>query len=385
MDKKKKLFLLITLCLFMLTGCKKEDTPETLANNVVDLLSNGSVEDISSYFYVENGDFFDEKTFEELLVEKGLNIDNNKTNEVIEVGAQLTDDNGNPTVKVKVIIDNNKVVNLNTVKVDEKWYVYDNTFHDKDIRIIAPKGTQVFMNDKELSSDYLQKVSLNVKASHPNVSSNKSIVLNDVEVDAYVLKNPIIGTYKIKLVGDKVIEDEIYSYSKYGSKISSNYTSVASYTEGTTYFFNLTNDSNKVEEFVNDYLDNIYSNMVSTHSFDEVDKFFDKESDIYETVVNGYKNAVNNIGDSKKETLPNQYYDTFEVKNAKIHRINYYNNDNIIVSLSYKLSYKYHQVYSNEEYNNEKEQVKDVDTIIIIRKNDEGNYVIRNGYSLFLY
>lgn len=385
--KKNKIlvFFLLSFCICLLTGCSNNNSPDSLASNVVDLLSDGSIEKVSSYFYVKNGDFFDKLSFVELIKEKGLNIENNKMNKIVDVGSELKDDDGNSIVKVSVLIDNNKVFGINTIKVDEKWYIYDNTFHDNDIRIIVPKGTTVKINDVLLDESYLETINLNVKASHPDLASSKSISLNNVEIEAYVLKNPIIGVYKITLEGDKVINDEIYTYTKYGSQMSTNYTSIASYTEGTTYFFNLTNDSNKVEYFVNDYLKDIYSNIVNNHSMNEVTKYFDKESPVYSIVESAYANAITNFGNKDKTSFPNYYYDEFDVKNLKIHRINYYNDDNITVSLSYDLDYKYHEVYQNEVLNTEKSYTKDIDTIMILRKNSEGNYVITNGYSLFIY
>ncbi len=283
---KKKLLLLIISFLFIVTGCgTKDNTPEAVAQKAVEYLSNGQLEKVSTLFYHPDEEFFDEKVLVDLLEEKEFNLKGNKTNKVVDVSSEKKDEYNNPLVNVKVLIDNNKYINFKMVKQNDKWYINAREFRDKNLRIIIPKDVTVKINGKTLDPNSMSKIPFTYNVSHPNLPSEKAITLENMPVDAYVLRNPLIGIYTITIESNSgTIEDEIFTYSKYGSQESDNYTSYSSYTEGTTYIFGINNHVDELNEFIEDYLNNIYSNVVENHSMDNVEKYFDQSSNSYEAI-----------------------------------------------------------------------------------------------------
>lgn len=386
---KKKFFLLtiIFTIMFILTGCStNQETPEKVATKAVEYLSSGELEKVAELFYHPSEEFFDKDVLIELLEEKEFNLKGNKTNKVVDVSSEKKDEYNNPLVNVKVLIDNNKYINFTLVKENEKWYINAKEFRDKDIRIIVSKDVTVKINGQILNSNDMIKIPFTYKVAHPNLSSDKTITLEDMPVDAYVLKNPLIGIYKITIESKSgIIEDEIFTYSKYGSYESEYYNSYSSYTEGTTYIFQINDHTKELEKYVDEYLNNIYSNVVENHSMDKVNKYFDQESSSYETIKAYYEKAISNFGNKDNANKPNVYMSDFVISDTVIHQMNYYNDDNIIITLSYKVSYKYNVEYSVESLNSVRDFSKDVDTILIMRKDENNNFLITNGYTLFLY
>ena len=152
MKKLKRILLVLVFGLFTitLTGCGASSGPEKVATKMVEKLSKGDYKNMSSIFYHEDS-YFSDEAFKKLLVDKNLTIEGNKKVKVKESGTEITDENGNPTVKVKVAIDNNKIYYIDTVKIKNKWYVYDDSFYNGDIKISVPKGTTVTLDGKKLS------------------------------------------------------------------------------------------------------------------------------------------------------------------------------------------------------------------------------------------
>ena len=128
----KKIFLLFILLVipFMVTGCGKNSSAKDVAVEMVTRLSKDNYENIGDIFYQEKDSYFDEAAFKELIQDKELNISGNKTIKVKEVGSEITDqETGNIKVEVQIAIDDNKVFNVDTIKVGNKWYVYEPDFY----------------------------------------------------------------------------------------------------------------------------------------------------------------------------------------------------------------------------------------------------------------
>ena len=367
--KKIVLLFLLVLVPFLVTGCSSNGSAEDVAVAMVKRLSNDNYKNIESIFYTEKGSYFDEEVFKEVIKEKELNISGNKKIEVKEVGSEITNTEGNSTVEVKIGIDNNKIFTINTIEIDGKWYVYDPNFFVGDIKIVVPTGSQVSVGGKKLTKDYLKSEEVDVDISY-------YVELEDVKMDVYTLKNVMNGKYNVTIKSKEFndIKDVVYSNSShddsdnyiydYDYEYDDDYNSKSIY----TYIFSPTPNGEDVKDFVKDYLNNIYSNAVSTHSYEGVSKYFNVDE-----VQEDYQDLIDSVGDSSKS----YYLTDFSIKDLKYSSIKYYNDDNIVANFSYELNYVSN--YSTSKYN----KTTDMNTILVLSKDDKGQYVITDGYRLF--
>ena len=366
MKKLKRILLVLVFGLFTitLTGCGASSGPEKVATKMVEKLSKGDYKNMSSIFYHEDS-YFSDEAFKKLLVDKNLTIEGNKKVKVKESGTEITDENGNPTVKVKVAIDNNKIYYIDTVKIKNKWYVYDDSFYNGDIKISVPKGTTVTLDGKKLSESKEEKT--DVKIKHPN--SYFSVTVEDVTMNTYTIKNVLKSTYNIEVKNAKTtIKDEIGSYSKSKASSKNNYTYTSDYKDGKyviDYLFNFSSDSENVNKFVTDYYKGIYASANSKKSWDEVKSNFDESSKNLETYKNSYEKLVSRLDGNYSD------YSATDVKVLKVYDFN----DTVVVALSYTFNYKYTYTYS--------ETVKDYDSdynaMLVLKKISNGKYVITDG------
>lgn len=375
MKKLAKLFclLLVIAVIPVMTGCSNNNSAESVAVKMVTKLSNDDYKNISDIFYHEDS-YFDETAFKELIKSKKLNISGNKTIKVSKVEDEITDSKtGNVKVTVRIKIDGDRTFNIDTMKVKDKWYVYDPDFYDGNIEIVVPNGTSVKFNGKVLGDNLLKTEEKDVKVYYPD--SYKYIKLDKVKMNVYTIKNVISGKYSITVRNgkSKEIKDVVYTYSQYG-KESGNYSKESQYTNHTkTYTFNVVSENKDVEEFVKDYVDNIYK-TAQTGSFTDVEKYFDKDSKEYSTIKSSYESLAKK---SKKEGN-SSYVSDYSVKDFEIKRVSYYNDDNIVVSVYYNLSYKMN--YSSSSYDRKYE----AKSILVLKKDSKGKYVITNGNNIFV-
>ena len=374
MKKITKLICLLLVSAIILTGCSNGgSSAKDVAIEMVTRLSKNNYKNIGSIFYHEDS-YFDETAFKALVKSKGLNISGNKTIKVKEVGKEITDSKtGNVKVTVKIKIDNNKTFNIDTMKVKNKWYVYDPNFYDGNIEVIVPSGTTVKFNGKALDSKSVETEETDVKVYFPD--SYKYVKLEKVKMDTYTVKNVIKGEYSvaIKTKNSNEVKDVLYTYSEYG-KASNNYTKDTEYSNHTKkYTFNVTGSNKDVETYVKGYLDTIYKNA-TTGSFDDVSKYFDKDSKQYNTIKSNYESLAKN---SKKEGN-SYYYSDFDVKDLDIKSVGYYDDNHIVVMVSYNLHYKTN--YSSSSY----DKKYDTKSILVLKKDSKEKYVITDGNNVFV-
>ncbi len=375
MKKVTKLFclLLVVAIIPFLTGCTDNNSAENVAIEMVTRLSKDNYKNIGDIFYHEDS-YFDEKAFKELVKTKRLNISGNKTIKVKKVEDEITDTKtGYLKTTVRIKIDADRVFNVETIKVKDKWYVYDPDFYDGNIEIVVPTETVVKFNGKTLGKDLVESEEKDIKVYYPD--SYKYVKLDKVKVDVYTVKNIISGKYSvtIKNKNSNEVKDVVYTYSQYG-KDSGNYTKDSNYSEKTkTYTFNVSSDNKEVESFVKDYVENIYK-TATTGTFSDVEKYFDKDSKQYSSIKSYYESLAKK---SKKEGN-SSYISDYSIKDFEIKRVNYYDDNNIVVSVFYNLNYKMN--YSSSSYDRKYE----TKSILVLKKDSKGKYVITNGNNIFV-
>ena len=158
---------LLFIMLFVVSGCGigYNSSPESVATEMVKRLSKDNYGNMKELFFHDKDTYFDEKVFQKLVEEKKLNIKGNKKIEVKEVGSEITGEDGNIHVKVKIDIDDNDIFNIETVNVNNKWYVYDKGFYAGAMTFIVPEGSKVYLNGNKLDSSYSgkQKTKVNIE------------------------------------------------------------------------------------------------------------------------------------------------------------------------------------------------------------------------------
>lgn len=365
--------LLVIAIIPFITGCSNNSDAESVAIEMVTRLSKDNYKNIKDIFYHEDS-YFDEGAFKELVKSKKLNISGNKTIKVKEVGEEITDSKtGNVKVKVQIKIDNGKIFNVDTMKVGNKWYVYDPNFYDGNIEIIVPNGTTVKFNGKTLDKKSIDTEEQEVKVYYPD--SYRYVKLEKVKMDTYTVKNVISGKYKVsvKSKDSNEIKDVLYTYSESG-KTSDNYSKDTSYSDHSkSYTFKVTIKNNDIESYVKAYLENIYKNA-ATGSFDDVSKYFDKDSKEYDEIKSSYESLIKK---SKKDGN-SSYASDYEIKDLDIKQVSYYDDNNIVVCFSYNLNYKMN--YSSSSYDRKNE----TKTILVLKKDNKNKYIITNGNNIFV-
>lgn len=375
----KKIFILLALLVipFMTTGCGKNSSAKDVAVEMVTRLSEDDYKDIGDIFYQDKDSYFDEDAFKAAVQDKKLNISGNKTIKVKEVGSEITDqETGYVKVAVQIAIDDNKIFNVDTIKVGDKWYVYEPDFYDGNIEIIVPKGATVKFNGKKLGKSYLKTKEEDFTVKYP--SSYKSVKLEDVKVDVYKVNNVIEGKYNVSVKANsssKEIKDVVYTYGE-TVKTSDNYEYDTDYSNKTkSYTFKLSVTDKTVDSFVNNYVNTIYS-KAANGSFDNVKSFFDEECEDYSNIKTYYEKLIDKATKSDSDY---SYASDFKIEDFEQKATYYYNDDNIVVMFEYELQYKMN--YTSSSY----DRTYDVKTILVLKKDSNGNYVITNGNNMFVY
>ena len=372
LGKVLSLLLVISIIPFI-TGCGS-NTAEKVAVEMVTRLSNDNYKNIGDIFYHEDA-YFDEKAFKELIQDKEMNISGNKTIKVKDVSDEITDSKtGNLKVAVRIAIDDNKYFNINTIKVGNKWFVYEPNFYDGNVEIVVPSGTKVTFNGKELNSKEKKTREVDTKVYYPD--SYQNVKLENVKMDTYKVKNVLAGKYSVSVKGkdSKEIKDVVYTYTKSAKDDSDNYSKDTDYTSKTkSYTFKVKSSNAEVTKYVTDYVNNIYK-TATTGSFDDVSKYFDSKSDLYNTIKSSYES----LAKKSKSEGNYSYASDYEIKDLDIKGIYNYDDNNIVAILSYGLNYKMN--YSSSSY----DRKYDTKSILVLKKDSKEKYVITNGYNIFV-
>ncbi len=365
--------LLVLAIIPLLTGCSDNNSAKGVAVDMVTRLGKDNYKNIGDIFYHEDS-YFDEEAFKELVKDKRLNISGNKTIKVKEVGEEITDSKtGYVKVRVQVEIDDKRIFNLDTIKVKNKWYVYDPNFYDGNVEIIVPANTTVKFNGKKLDNKSMKTEEEDFKVYFPD--TYRYVKLEDVKMNVYTIKNVIKGKYSVsvKQNDSNEIKDVVYTYTESG-KDSDNYTKETDYSEHTKkYAFKVSSNDKDVDSYVKDYLNNIYK-TATTGSFDDVSKYFDKDSSEYSSIKSGYET----LAKKSKKDGNSYYYSDYEVKKLDIKQISYYDDNNIVVCVSYDLNYKVNYTSSSSDRETETK------SILVLKKDSKEKYVITNGNYIFL-
>ena len=360
--KNIKRILLVLVLMVLLTGCGANNAkPETVSEAMLKMLIKNDYKGAKDVFYHEDS-YFSDEVFAQIIKDKGLVLTGMKSYKLANVGNEITDESGNPTVAVSYELANGKKFTFNTIKVNGKWYVYDKSFYNGDISIAVPKGSKVEFDGTKLKDASQEEKDVIVR--HDKMSYGTTIY--GAKVDVYTVKNVLKGEYPVTITnGDKEIKEVIGSYSKYKSSSNNNYSYKLNSSEGNyniTYVFNVDTENKKVESFVTDFYKNVYSAANEQKEFKDVSKYFASDSKNISGMTSTYNILVSRVKGG--------HYVNYKA-DLKINKIyDYGNYVGVVGDLSLKYSYK---GYSGNDVTEKKETKY---TTLILEKG-------KSGYSLY--
>lgn len=383
--KRVKGYVFLIL-LILLTGCSGNynSSPDNVAVEMAKRMSNGDYKNIDELIYVDGNAFIDSVSFKNYLSENDLLIEGNKRYEVIENDEDYSDNSS-----IKVSIDDNRILQINTIEKDDKWYVNLGEYEfDRDLVIKVPAGSKVYLNDTKL--DYKKYAKTEQRDSYWKIGSKKYDYT--YSVDTYIISSLLSGVYELKVENKNIstIEEKIYS-----TKSDYNY-----YVENDKGIFNSGAEeyivnarvSSSIENDIKTFMNNYYSTLISSvegeKDFSSISEFFDATK---ETSLEKYKGMYNTL----LEDLVDDFYTTFTVYNTNLEvKLDYedstsgiyYVSDNkyFVVAktiLEYDTIKKYDKGWFEGEEDDVKPRTKNTYVVFDIEKQNNG-YIINGGINL---
>jgi hypothetical protein len=352
----------------MLTGCGNNNgSPEKVSEAMLKKLISADFKGTKELFYHEDS-YFSENAFAKLAEEKGLLVKDVKKYKVKEKTKEYKDANGKKLVNVTYEVNNTSNFTFKTIEVDNKWYVYDETFYNGNIQVAVPKGSSLTFDGKKLKDKKSEKENVIVK--HKGASYGTSI--DDVELDVYTIKNALRGEYEVIVTNKgKEVKDKIGTYGKYSASKEGNYTYKTKY-EGKVYTITYTiavpSTNKKATKFIENAYKDIYTAANDKKEFKEVSNYFTTDKNKISGITANYNNLL--------RRTKNGAYTNYNATLKIIDLYDYGNTVAITGDVTIKYNYK-----TIKESVAKKEEKK---TIIILNK-EKNSYVIYGGSNYLPY
>lgn len=369
----KKLLVLIVTILIVLTGCggNFNSTPEKVALEMVDRLSNGDYDDIEELIYVgENNAYFTEETFKEYLKDNNLLIEGNKETEVVD----YEEPEENVTQSDLVVkLDNERAIQFSLIKVEESWYVNLSSDINGEIEFLVPQGAKVKLDGKELdrkkySEEYNASfaVSYSFEDAHAKMDKYTFNTFYNSKFELVVTKDGF-KDYK-----ETITEGDITNRDNTGIR------------EDYYYFINLRPDDKRtkeVESFVKTYFDGLFDSINNNKDVSEVKKYY--SYDLFEKIQKDYKYKTDALLNENSYSREKDY----DYKYKKVVYFEdgiYYVGDDCVIVVG-NVEYSYHHFFqyfgmmeSFDDGNND--TVKEVSKkMALIMKKENDTYKITGG------
>lgn len=355
MKKGLKLLLVLVMALCVLSGCAKDKNskPEEVAKSFIKRLGKSDYEGIGNLFYHEGCDLWSDEVFKEVIKSKNLDIAGNKSvGKEYKVVEATTNDKGLLHSEVSMSIDNGVMFNLDTVKVGDKWYVYDPSVFDGNIMIVVPKGSKVIINGTTIDDKYYDKIETTISLTNPRTYRSETF---DTEIEGYMLKNLLEGTYKMEVTTDKTYIDNIYTKKNRSQAGTDNFDvklmddTVVYYIGGTPNLEANEEETKATGEFVKEYWSKYVEGITKNTKFDDLLKEYTTEES-YETIKKYYENEVIYRGNKANHT-GTDYYSKSKVGDYLVNVVYKIKSDTYVVYYSYRLDYSINR--SGRDYDNQ--------------------------------
>lgn len=379
---KKHFFAFIGIIMLMLCfGCSKSinNSPDGVALEMANILSGGNYKNVDKLF---DGDevYIESKAFEEYLNTNDLNIKGNKKIELVK--EDTSTDATSKTVKIK--IDNNKILSINTIKEDDKWYVDLGSYcYDDDLKIIVPKDSTVKLNGNKLSFDKYGET----KEEERSASYGNTYKYN-VEMDTYKVPKILKGKYDLTIEGTNI--------ETINEQITSRRSDYISTDKSTTFIKNnnayiLLPKANKtlkeeVDKKIKEYYNALFNNVNNDKDYSELKSYFDSSNtETIKRLETEYNKLISSK--SKKKSYSEESNSEFSLDKIAYYDdygVYYYSNDHIIVLLSCTMKYRHVFNYTdfmasmNDSFHEDEYQT-DTEKIVLNIKKQDNKYLIEDG------
>ena len=377
---KKILILLFSIA--FLSGCGSmqiNSSPDSVALEMAKRMSTGDYAKITELLSGSKDAFVDEKSFEKYLTNNGLNIEGN---ELYELKEETEVEENDTTATVQIKIDDNKILRVNTVKEDGKWYVDLGSYsYDEDLIIHVPTGSTIKLNDTALSYEKYAKTEQSERYWQ---FSSKYIFTENYDI--YTIPKLLRGNYDLTITNKnaETIKTTINSKRSYYSNSEDYFLSTTS-----AYITNLRPNAemlNKTKAFVKDYLEALMEAYNKKSEFKTLDSYFaSTDTTTYSTMKQSYDKQIENNEESNsysKRTNTNFKYGLFSYNDRDL--IYYYSEDTIIVIGTFEMTYHYTKDYFGilNGFTGDDEDRSKKTNMILHLKLDKGNMKIVDGTNL---
>lgn len=381
--KKIYLALVLFLGLFVVTGCGNggiNDTPENVAREMAKRMSEGNYTDITKLITDDEQTYIDEISFANYLKENDLNIEGNKK---YKVETSKTSQNEiSKTVKVK--IDNNKILQIKTVKRGEKWYVNLGSYaFDDDLVIKVPTGSIVKLNGNQLDFNKFGK-----KENISRTSTMGEQYTYNIEVDTYSISSLLEGKYTLTVENSSIqtVNHEIYSNKSYYDRYMEDEKNHIFVSNQSGYVL-IPNPNESIKTEVTNYMNNYFTLLIDAinndKDFNDLKSYLGNIKDSELTIVeSNYKKLLKNKDQSTKNII--KKYSEFSLENVSFYEQNgimYNSDDTIILLVSYEIKYRYVVDYTFTNNFDDDEYKTQIYNAVLHLKKDGQNYKIIGGTS----
>lgn len=378
--------VLLLMNIFMLSfcfGCSKNvnSTPENVALEMAKVLSKGNYEKVDELFDTEEV-FVDSGAFEEYLNKNNLNIKGNKKIEIKKDEST----NNNTLKQIEIKIDNNKILRVNTIKKNDKWYVkLDNYNYDNNLTFVVPKGATIKLNNKKLDFDKYGET----KEEQRSATSGQTYKYN-VEMDTYVLPYVFSGEYNLTIEGKNIETVNTTITSRRSNYKDAKNEEDIVFIENSTKYILLPKASKNIKDAINkqltEYYNSLFTSINNDKDYIELNSYFDSSN---KDTISKLEKEYNELKSSKIDRVSyrEKLYSEFSLDKLEYfnkYGIYYYDDEHIIVILTNTMKYRYIFNYigsmasMNDSFHEDEYETKTNKTILKLKKQDN-KYIIVDG------
>lgn len=379
---KKHFFAFIGIIMLMLCfGCSKNinNSPDGVALEMANILSDGNYKNVGKLFN-DNEVYIEGKSFEEYLNKNDLNIKGNKKIELVK--EDTSNDATSKTVKIR--IDNNKILSINTIKKDDRWYVdLGNYCYDDDLTIVVPKDSTVKLNGNKLSFDKYGET----KEEERSASYGNTYKYN-VKMDTYKVPKILEGKYDLTIEGKNIetVNEQITSSRSSYDSTDKNITFIKS----NNAYILLPKASKtlkeEVDKLIKEYYNAVFNNVNNDKDYSELKSYFDSSNtETTKRLETEYNKLISSK--SKKKSYSEESNSEFSLDKITYYDdygIYYYDDDHIVVLLSCTMKYRYVFNYidfmaSMNDSSHKDEYKTDTEKTVLNIKKQNNKYIIEDG------
>lgn len=347
-------YLLVIISIVLITGCNHNSSPEAVAKEMAKRLSNGNYKKMEQLILMPKNSLIDEDIFKQYLDYAGINIEGNKTIEILK-------NNSSYSNIVKIKIDNNRILEVNTLKKDGKWYIDLGNYIAKYVQLSVPKDSIVKINNKELSKKYKSNTGEKVESVCDTCSYNLKF---SYETDTYEIPSMLVSNYEFSIETNNAK----YTFESTPRSLNNKKIMLVATDEY----------KKKVETALKNNIQKIYNEIEYGNNFDLYKQYY------YDGIWNQVEPMFNQIKPKVESSVANYTRENIKLDTLVINNC-YVMGNNVVVDGELKYTYKENKKYKSsysfmgETSNNYSDKMK---FSIVVEETSKNNFVVTSGYNV---